>query len=130
MIEIKEYVGNIYISYGFFIIGLLLNTIVTLIGKKTIGRLRPNFLDVCKPNVNPYSACGEVHLTGKYICPNTRETLILSSKIKIPTIRPWRNARQKVHSKFTKKYFINLNVPLVIIKLWILYVNIKEKSPN
>lgn len=66
MIEIREYIGNIYISYGFFFIGLLLNTIVTLIGKKTVGRLRPNFLDVCQPNVNPYSICGEAHITGKY----------------------------------------------------------------
>lgn len=70
VIEVKEYIANIYINYGFFIIGLLLNTIVTLIGKKTIGRLRPNFLDVCKPNKNPYSICGDVSQTGKtYLIP-------------------------------------------------------------
>lgn len=67
MVEIKEYIGNIYIIYGFFIIGHLLNTLVTLIGKKTIGRLRPNFLDVCRPDINPYSKCGEVFQTGNYI---------------------------------------------------------------
>jgi hypothetical protein len=65
VIEIKEYIGNIYVIYGFFIIGHLLNTTVTLIGKKTIGRLRPNFLDVCKPDTNPYSTCGNVYQTGK-----------------------------------------------------------------
>lgn len=70
VIEVKEYIANIYISYGFFITGMLLNTIVTLIGKKTIGRLRPNFLDVCKPDINPYSICGEVSNTGKtYLIP-------------------------------------------------------------
>lgn len=71
VVEIKEYIGNIYIIYGFFIIGHLLNTLVTLIGKKTIGRLRPNFLDVCRPDINPYSKCGEVFQTGKtYLIPD------------------------------------------------------------
>lgn len=62
---LEEYFENIYISYGFFLIGFLLTQIVTLIGKKTIGRLRPNFLDVCIPEINPYGVCGELHQTGK-----------------------------------------------------------------
>lgn len=70
VIEVKEYIGNIYVIYGFFVIGHLLNTTVTLIGKKVIGRLRPNFLDVCKPDINPYSVCGNVYETGKtYLIP-------------------------------------------------------------
>ena len=65
-IQLKEYIANVYISYGFFIIGNLLTTIVTLVGKKAIGRLRPNFLSVCKPDINPYSICGLIHQTGNY----------------------------------------------------------------
>ena len=57
LVEIKEFVASIYTNYGYYLTGLLLTTIVTLIGKKTIGRLRPNFLDVCKPDINPYSKC-------------------------------------------------------------------------
>ena len=57
LVEIKEFVANIYTNYGYYLTGLLLTTIVTLIGKKTIGRLRPNFLDVCQPDTNPYSKC-------------------------------------------------------------------------
>lgn len=68
LIEIKEFIANIYINYGYYLTGLLLTTIVTLIGKKTIGRLRPNFLDVCKPDRNPYAKCNsfeEVYLVDR-----------------------------------------------------------------
>ena len=57
LINIKQFLVNIYINYGYYLTGLLLTTIVTLIGKKTIGRLRPNFIDVCQPDRNPYNSC-------------------------------------------------------------------------
>lgn len=85
---IDEYYGNIYISYGFFLIGNLLTQIVTLIGKKTIGRLRPNFLDVCKPAINPYEICGELHKTGKtYLIPEIDFTCTANDKENIAESR-------------------------------------------
>jgi len=93
VIEIREHIGNFYVNYGFFIIGFLLNTIVTLIGKKTIGRLRPNFLDVCKPEPNPYVKCGEPHLTGltylspeiDFLCTAIDKEEIVESRLSFPS---------------------------------------------
>jgi phosphatidate phosphatase len=57
---------NLYANVGLFLFGLLANDVITNVGKITIGRLRPNFLSVCKPLVDPYkSAC----LTKSYVIP-------------------------------------------------------------
>ena len=56
IIELPEQIGNIFINYFNFIFGLIICANLTNIGKKTIGRLRPNFLDVCKPNKDPYES--------------------------------------------------------------------------
>lgn len=69
-VEVKESIGNILINLMYFCLGHLCNSIVTLLGKKTIGRLRPNFLDVCKPESNPYNTLCNTIITGKtYLVP-------------------------------------------------------------
>lgn len=55
-IEMPEQIGNILINYFNYFYGLLIVTNLTNIGKKSIGRLRPNFLSVCKPNEDPYGS--------------------------------------------------------------------------
>jgi len=37
--------------YGLFMFGLGVTSLITEIGKLTIGRLRPHFIDVCRPDV-------------------------------------------------------------------------------
>lgn len=49
MINIPEILGNIYINLGSFFFGLLVVQFITNLGKYTIGRLRPHYIDVCKP---------------------------------------------------------------------------------
>lgn len=88
---ISPLVRNLYISLGTFVLGVLLTYIFHQLGKKTIGRLRPNFLDVCKPNVNPYSElCAKRGFT--YIVPDVditcmsgNTTAIMESKLSFPS---------------------------------------------
>ncbi|TSL10169.1 Chondroitin sulfate N-acetylgalactosaminyltransferase 1 [Bagarius yarrelli] len=46
----KVYVACIYKAVGSFIFGAAVNQSLTDIAKYTIGRLRPHFLSICKPN--------------------------------------------------------------------------------
>ncbi|OCU02518.1 hypothetical protein XELAEV_18008278mg [Xenopus laevis] len=46
----NNYVATIYKAIGTFIFGAAVSQSLTDIAKYTIGRLRPHFLDVCKPN--------------------------------------------------------------------------------
>lgn len=71
ILEVPEKVGNIIIVLMYFALGHLCTSIVTLIGKQCIGRLRPNFLDICKPEANPYVTYCNTHVTGKtYLVPD------------------------------------------------------------
>ncbi|RNA07950.1 phosphatidate phosphatase [Brachionus plicatilis] len=65
IIHLNEQFGNLLINFGAYSFGLLCNLIITLIGKKTIGRLRPNFLSVCKPSINPYKELCNTQVTGR-----------------------------------------------------------------
>ena len=49
MIDIPEVLGNVYINLGSFFFGLLVVQFLTNLAKYTIGRLRPHYIDVCKP---------------------------------------------------------------------------------
>ena len=58
----------VYICYkliGAFLFGAAVNQSVIEICKYTIGRLRPHFLDVCKPNVTANLCDG--HIPGVYV---------------------------------------------------------------
>lgn len=46
----NQYVATLYKAIGTFIFGAAASQSLTDIAKFTIGRLRPHFLDVCKPN--------------------------------------------------------------------------------
>lgn len=48
-INIPDVFGNIYINLGSYFFGLLVVQFLTNLAKYTIGRLRPHYLDVCKP---------------------------------------------------------------------------------
>ena len=93
IIEVKDYYGNIYINVGVYLIGVLLVTIITYTGKVTVGRLRPNFLDVCKPDINPYGEICNFKKSGKtYIvpevdfnCKSTDKENIEESRLSFPS---------------------------------------------
>lgn len=49
-VKIPPIVGRVYYFVGYFLLGAVTTICVTNIGKYTIGRLRPNFIDVCRPD--------------------------------------------------------------------------------
>lgn len=69
IIKVPEQIGNLYANIGYFLFGLLFTNLITNVGKLTIGRLRPNFLSVCQPNVsNLYTS--DLCRTKTYLIPN------------------------------------------------------------
>lgn len=55
LIQVPEQIGNFYVNFGSFFFGLAVTVVITDFTKILVGRLRPNFLDVCKPDKNPYT---------------------------------------------------------------------------
>jgi phosphatidate phosphatase len=55
LINIPEILGNIYINLGSYMFGLLVVQFLTNLAKYTIGRLRPHYIDVCKPLFTVYN---------------------------------------------------------------------------
>ena len=73
-----------------YFIGLLVNLIVTDTAKIVVGRLRPNFIDVCKPDFSQFN-CTDVYgnpvYVTNYVCtgdpsmvPDTRQLLLHTKK--------------------------------------------------
>jgi phosphatidate phosphatase len=54
ILDVSEHIGNLYINCGAFFFGIAVVAVITDFVKYLVGRLRPNFLDVCQPNVDPY----------------------------------------------------------------------------
>ena len=57
-----SYLGCLYKAIGTFLFGAAMSQSLTDIAKYSIGRLRPHFLDVCKPDWNRINCS-----TGAYI---------------------------------------------------------------
>ena len=64
--SIPSYIGDLYNEIGTYLFGLLVTADLTDFSKIVVGRLRPNFLDVCKPDVNPF----------KELCKSERTFLV------------------------------------------------------
>jgi len=63
--SVPRFVVNCYKLIGTFLFGAAVNQSVVDICKYTIGRLRPHFLDVCRPNISA-SLC-DSHTPGIYV---------------------------------------------------------------
>ena len=66
-IDVPHQIGDQCVLIGYFLFGLLSTNLITNCGKLIIGRLRPNFLSVCKPNINPYT---NLCLNKAYLIPD------------------------------------------------------------
>ena len=85
-IDVNDKLANIYINCGLFLFGLFSTGILTDLIKITVGRLRPNFLDVCKPDVDPYKklcSLGEKY----YLEPNIDFKCTSSETLKVEDSR-------------------------------------------
>ncbi|KAE9549172.1 hypothetical protein FO519_007620 [Halicephalobus sp. NKZ332] len=61
--KIHRLLVRLYVFLGYFFLGVCFNQLMVDIGKYTIGRHRPHFMEVCKPSVG-YNSCPSDH---KYI---------------------------------------------------------------
>ena len=64
---------------GVFLFGCAVQQTITNIGKYSIGRLRPHFIDVCKPNwtaINCQDAQGNFIYVQDAFCTGTEPRLI------------------------------------------------------
>ncbi|KAI8786812.1 phosphatidate phosphatase [Biomphalaria glabrata] len=77
-------------AFGLFLFGLVINCIFTDTIKYSFGRLRPHFLDLCKPDFTKFN-CTDEYGVAKYIqdyeCTNTLadEKLIKDSHMSFPS---------------------------------------------
>lgn len=53
-----------------FLLGLFISELMTDFMKALIGRLRPNFIDLCKPDFNCSSLTNPIHYVADYKCTN------------------------------------------------------------
>uniref|UniRef100_A0A1I8AE17 AcidPPc domain-containing protein n=1 Tax=Steinernema glaseri TaxID=37863 RepID=A0A1I8AE17_9BILA len=58
--QVHRLIVRLYIFIGYFFLGVCFNQLMVDIAKYTIGRQRPHFMEVCKPNVG-YRNCGTNH---------------------------------------------------------------------
>lgn len=66
--KIKMTYWNIFNMLCCFGCGALFTELLTDTGKKVIGRLRPNFIDVCKPNFSSLCNGTELKYIDEYTC--------------------------------------------------------------
>ncbi|CAG7817757.1 unnamed protein product, partial [Allacma fusca] len=74
-----------YRSFVDFLFGCVCSQLITDVGKYTIGRLRPNFIDVCRPNIDlrNCSQYGRTYMTN-YVCTNS-DTDASESRVSFPS---------------------------------------------
>lgn len=66
-IYVPYWVVEAYKSIGMFAFGAACSQLLTDVGKYTIGRLRPHFLEVCKPIMPDGTSCQDPINLGRYI---------------------------------------------------------------
>ncbi|VDL70382.1 unnamed protein product [Nippostrongylus brasiliensis] len=54
--SVHRLVVRLYCFIGYFFLGVCFNQLMVDVGKYTIGRQRPHFMDVCRPNIG-YKTC-------------------------------------------------------------------------
>ncbi|CAE1258197.1 PLPP1_2_3 [Acanthosepion pharaonis] len=76
---VPPWIGRLYSTVGIFVFGAVVTKLLTDVAKYTVGRLRPHFLDVCKPDVSTYN-CSQGYIT-KFTCTGTNKELIEDARL-------------------------------------------------
>lgn len=85
---VPHFVACSYKIIGIFLFGCAVSQSITNIGKFTIGRLRPHFLDVCSPDPTKYNctnANGIYVYVENIICTGTDEHSLENSRLSFPS---------------------------------------------
>ncbi|XP_015907363.1 putative phosphatidate phosphatase [Parasteatoda tepidariorum] len=70
--KVPYVIQQIYIFGGVFLYGLIMSELAAAFIKYLVGRLRPNFLDLCKPNFNCSAVENPHYYVTKYNCTNPK----------------------------------------------------------
>jgi hypothetical protein len=57
-LRVGECLGNLYNILGVFLLGAVSTDILTNVGKNTMARMRPCFLEMCRPEIDVAAFCG------------------------------------------------------------------------
>lgn len=80
--KIYQYFYNVYRVFLPFVFGAVVEHLTTDVGKYSIGRLRPHFLSVCKPDSTKYN-CASGYITAD-VCTGD-ESLIREARLSFPS---------------------------------------------
>lgn len=89
----KRYFVCVFHALSLFVLGISITLLLTEIGKRWLGRLRPHFIAVCQPNISllnctTQTAFGSIYnsiYTGYNFCTNTNTKDISDSRLSFPS---------------------------------------------
>uniref|UniRef100_A0A914CBA1 Phosphatidic acid phosphatase type 2/haloperoxidase domain-containing protein n=1 Tax=Acrobeloides nanus TaxID=290746 RepID=A0A914CBA1_9BILA len=79
--NVHRLIVRLYVFIGYFFLGICFNQLLCDIAKYTIGRQRPHFMEVCKPNIG-YNNCANDHkYITDYVCTGENKYWIHESQL-------------------------------------------------
>uniref|UniRef100_A0A5S6Q7I6 AcidPPc domain-containing protein n=1 Tax=Trichuris muris TaxID=70415 RepID=A0A5S6Q7I6_TRIMR len=82
--NVHPLVVRLYFFIGYFLCGAAASQLFTDIGKYMIGRLRPHFLDVCKPNVGYTTCSGHIYIA-EFTCDASDIHRLKDARLSFPS---------------------------------------------
>ncbi|XP_036365566.1 phospholipid phosphatase 1-like [Octopus sinensis] len=77
--KVPALIGRLYSKIGIYMFGAMSTYLLTDVAKYSVGRLRPHFIDVCRPDKSTYN-CSQGYVTS-FICTNSDTFLIKQSRL-------------------------------------------------
>lgn len=84
-VNIPNWLYSVYNNLLWFLFGAACSQLTTDIGKYTIGRLRPHFLDVCKPDVNCDADINKTKYIEDFTCTGVKSYKFKDSRLSFPS---------------------------------------------
>ncbi|KAE9555218.1 hypothetical protein FO519_001568 [Halicephalobus sp. NKZ332] len=78
--KLERYLLRILTVFSYFLIAYVITYSLTSVSKLTVGRLRPRFLDVCRPNIDIEACSTQLIYISDYECTNENEGLVLDGR--------------------------------------------------
>ena len=81
--KLKPWIYRIISQLCFIFIGYIMNVLFTGIGKKCVGRLRPHFMSVCRPDYSKFN-CSAGYITAD-VCTTTNTASLYQARLSFPS---------------------------------------------
>lgn len=83
--NIPNWLYSVYNNVLWFLFGAASSQLTTDIGKYTIGRLRPHFLDICKPNVDCANEDNKIRYIEDFTCQGDMQKKFTDTRLSFPS---------------------------------------------